>query len=87
MKVSSKKMLKQIFQFTIAEVVGAERYLHKEKFYDRYQSRTFNRNIKQRSEMGGTCVTLMIFLEMLYVNFKILKKKKRSHFDRTGCKW
>jgi len=35
-------------------------------------SLSVNRNIKQRSEMGGTCVTFMTLLEMVYVNLEIL---------------
>jgi hypothetical protein len=28
--------------------------------------------------MGGTCVTLMLILEIVYVNFEILKKEATS---------
>lgn len=52
--------------------------MHKEEFYNQYQPRTVNRTIKQRNEMGGTCVTLMLILEIVYVNFEILKKEATS---------
>jgi hypothetical protein len=54
-------MLKQVFQLTREEVVG-------EEFYNRYQLRTINRTIKERNKMGGTCVILMLILEIVYVN-------------------